>query len=149
MRKVPPAANPASYVASLGGWQRDCVERLRAAVRRAGPLEEAIKWGHLVYFANGPLALIRAEETRVLFGFWRGKRMVLIEPALKPSGKYEMATIQIGEAGPAIRPAKATRLIRAARLLNESLGDPTKPAPKRKSAVKRAKPARSRGGRGT
>ncbi len=48
-------------------------------MRRAGPLEEAIKWGHLVYSANGPLALIRAEETRVLFGFWRGKRLVEIE----------------------------------------------------------------------
>src|SRR6188508_1459157 len=141
MRKVPPAASPDAYVAKLSGWQRTCVERLRAAVLRAGALDEVIKWGNIVYFANGPVALIRAEETRVLFGFWRGRRLVGIEPALKPSGKYEMATIQIGE-GPAISPAKATRLIRAARLLNESLGDPTKDAPKRKSAVKRAKPVR-------
>ena len=147
MRKVPPAANPDAYVASLRGWQRTCVERLRAAVRRAGPLEEAIKWGHLVYFANGPVALIRAEETRVLFGFWRGKRLVEIEPTLKPSGKYEMATIQIGD-GPAISPAKVTRLTRAARVLNETLGDPTRDAPKRKSAVKRAKPAPRPAGRG-
>lgn len=139
MRKVPPPADPDAYVASLTGWQRACVEQLRAAVRRTGRLEEAIKWGHLVYFANGPLALIRAEETRVLFGFWRGKRLTGIEPKLKPSGKYEMATIQIGEGAP-ISPAKATRLIRAARTLNETLGDPTKPAPKRKPAVKRAKP---------
>ena len=138
MRKVPPAANPDAYVAGLSGWQRTCVERLRAAVRRAGPLEEAIKWGHLVYFANGPVALIRAEETRVLFGFWRGKRLVEIEPRLKPSGKYEMATIQIGE-GPAISPAKAMRLIRAARALNETLGDPTKDAPQRRPAKKRGK----------
>jgi len=146
MRKVPPAANPDAYVAGLLGWQRACVERLRAAVLRAGALDEVIKWGNIVYFANGPVALIRAEETRVLFGFWRGKRLVGIEPALKPSGKYEMATIQIGE-GPAISPAKATRLIRAARLLNESLGDPTKDAPKRKSAVKRAKPVRRPAGK--
>jgi len=148
MRKAPPAANPDSYVAGLNGWQRDCVERLRAAVRRAGPLEEAIKWGHLVYSANGPVALIRAEETRVLFGFWRGKRLVGTEPGLKPSGKYEMATIQMIEEGPAISPAKATRLIRAARALNETLGDPTKDAPKRKSVVKRAKPAPRPAGRG-
>ena len=140
MRKAPPAANPDAYVAGLSGWQRTCVERLRAAVRRAGPLEEAIKWGHLVYSTNGPLALIRAEETRVLFGFWRGKRLVEIEPKLKPSGKYEMATIQIGE-GPAISPAKVTRLIRAACALNETLGDPTKDAPKR--------PARHPARRGT
>ena len=99
-------------------------------------MEEAIKWGHLVYSANGPVALIRAEETRVLFGFWRGKRLVEMEPDLKPGGKYEMASIQIG-VGPAISPAKATRLVRAARLLNAKLGNPTKDAPKRKSSAKR------------
>jgi hypothetical protein len=146
MRKVPPAANPDSYVASLRDWQRTCVERLRAAVRRAGPLEEVIKWGNLVYLANGPVAVIRAEEARVLFGLWRGKRLVGIEPALKPNGKYEMATIQLGE-GAAISSAKVTRLIRAARLLNDTLGDPTKDAPKRKSVVKRAKPARPPAGK--
>lgn len=144
MRKVPPPANPDSYVASLDGWQRGCVERLRAAVRRAGPLEETIKWGHLVYFANGPVALIRAEETRVLFGFWRGKRLTDMEPSLKPGGKYELATIQIGE-GTVVSPTKATRLIRAACALNAQLGDPAKAAPKRKMAVKRAKPARRPG----
>src|SRR6476659_2025371 len=132
MRKVPPAANPDAYVAGLRGWQSDCVERLRAAVRRAGPLEEVIKWGNLVYLDNGPVALIRAEETRVLFGFWRGKRLTEIEPSLKPSGKYEMATLHIGD-GTAISPAKATQLMRAARTLNGTLGDPTKDAPKRKS----------------
>ena len=145
MRKVPPAANPDAYVASLHGWQRTCVEKLRAAVLRAGALDEVIKWGNIVYFANGPVALIRAEETRVLFGFWRGKRLTGIEPALKPSGKYEMATIQLGD-GAAI--SGVTRLVRAARALNEKLGDPTNAAPKRKSVVKRAKPARRLGGRG-
>ena len=100
-------------------------------------LEETIKWGNIVYFANGPVALIRAEETRVLFGFWRGKRLVEIEPALKPSGKYEMATIQLGE-GTAISAVKVTRLVRAARALNEKLGDPTKDAPKPKAKRARA-----------
>ena len=139
MRKVPPAANPDAYVAGLRGWQSVCVARLRAAVRRAGPLEEVIKWGNLVYLANGPVAVIRAEETRVLFGFWRGKRLVGIEPTLKPGGKYEMATIQIGE-GAQISPAKVMRLIREARALNQTLGDPTADAPKRKSVAKRARP---------
>jgi hypothetical protein len=141
MHKVPPAVNPDAYVASLSGWQRACVMRLRAAVLRAGPIEETIKWGNLVYLANGPVAVIRAEETRVLFGLWRGKRLTQVEPRLRPSGKYEMATIHIGE-GPAISATKATQLIRAARALNETLGDPTKDTPKRRSAVKRAKPAR-------
>jgi hypothetical protein len=143
MRKGPPASNPDSYVAGLRGWQHACVVRLRAAVRRGGRLEESIKWGHLVYFANGPVALIRAEETRVLFGFWRGKRLVEMEPELKPGGKYEMATIQLGE-GTAISPAKVSRLIRAACLLNETLGDPTKDAPIRKPAAKSSRPRRNR-----
>ena len=74
-----------------------CVEALRAAATREKALEERIKWGHLVYFANGPVLLIRAEESRVLFGFWRGQRLREIEPRLKPGGKYEMATLELHE----------------------------------------------------
>ena len=85
MKKSIPAANPDAYVASLRGWQRTCVEALRAAVRDSAPLDEAVKWGHLVYSANGPALLIRAEETRVLFGFWRGQRLLDIEKRLKGS----------------------------------------------------------------
>jgi hypothetical protein len=127
MRKTTPAANPAAYVAALGGWQAPLVKKLRAAVRRAKPADEQIKWGHLVYFANGPVALIRAEDSRVLFGFWRGKRLVELEPRLKPGGKYEMATLELKE-GDAISAAKATQLIRAAIALNKTVGDPTKDA---------------------
>ncbi len=56
--RVPPAS-PAAYVKSLGGWRRDCVELLRDAVRTASAFDEAIKWGHLVYLAHGPVLLIR------------------------------------------------------------------------------------------
>ena len=75
MRKSVPAENPDAYVRALTGWQRACVEMLRAAVRKVAALEEAVKWGHLVYAANGPVLLIRAEEERVLFGLWRGQRL--------------------------------------------------------------------------
>jgi hypothetical protein len=44
-----------------------------------------------------PFLLIRAEERRVLFGFWRGQRLRGIEPRLKPGGKYEMATLELVE----------------------------------------------------
>jgi hypothetical protein len=142
MRKTTPAADPDAYVAALKGWQQVCVKRLRAAVRRAKPQDEVVKWGHLVYFANGPVALIRAEETRVLLGFWRGQRLTEIEPRLKPGGKYEMATLVI-EDGSSISPAQATRLMRAAVALNRTLGDPTKAAPPRKPrAAKRPHAAR-------
>ena len=65
MKKSAPAAHPEAYVASLGGWQQRYVQALRKAVLGAAPLTEVIKWGHLVYFSNGPVLLIRAEEERV------------------------------------------------------------------------------------
>lgn len=123
MRKQVPAANPDAYVASLSGWQRATVEKLRAAVRAAGRLEEVVKWGHLVYMSNGPALLIRAEEQRVLFGFWRGQRLQDIEKRLEPGGKYEMATLELSE-GMTVSAAIARRLTKEAMRLNKSLGDP-------------------------
>jgi hypothetical protein len=125
VRKIVPAANPDAYVAALDGWRRECVEALRAAVRGAGAYDETVKWGHLVYLADGPVLLIRAEENRVLFGFWRGQRLREIEPRLKPGGKYEMATLEIRE-GDVIDHGVAARLAQEAALLNRRLGDPTK-----------------------
>ena len=124
MKKSAPAANPDAYVAALSGWQRTCVETLRSAVRAGAPLDEAIKWGHLVYLSNGPMLLIRAEEERVLFGFWRGKRLRHLDSRLKPGGKYEMATIEL-RAGDSVDPATASRLAQEAVALNATLGDPT------------------------
>jgi hypothetical protein len=124
MHKVPAAANPDAYVAALSGWQRALVESLRASVRDAAPLDEVIKWRHLVYFSNGPVLLIRAEEERVLFGFWRGQRLREIEPGLRPGGKYEMATLELCE-GMALDARTASRLVREAVRLNRAMGDPT------------------------
>ncbi len=90
-------------------------------------LDERIKWGHLVYVSNGPALLIRAEDTRVLFGFWRGQRLRDIEPRLKPGGKYEMATMTFIE-GDSVDAETAGRLVREAVRLNAEFGDPTKPA---------------------
>ena len=125
MKKVPPAASPDAYVAALRGWRRELVERLRTSVRRSGKLDEVIKWGHLVYYSHGPVLLIRAEDERVLFGFWRGQQLLELEPRLKPGGKYEMATLEFRE-GMTISAASARRLARAAVALNESQGDPTR-----------------------
>ena len=125
MKKSAAAADPEAYVAGLDGWQRECVECLRSAVLAAADLEEVIKWRHLVYLSNGPVLLIRAETERVLFGFWRGQRLRAIEPALKPGGKFEMATVELRE-GLRIAPARIRRLTREAAALNESLGDPTR-----------------------
>ena len=88
-------------------------------------MEEVIKWGHLVYLANGPAFMIRAEEERVIFGFWRGQRLTSIEPRLKPGGKYEMARIAIDQRMD-FDFDLAARLAQDAVGLNRSLGDPTK-----------------------
>ena len=129
MKKCIPAANPNAYVEALTGWRRACVEELRAAVREAAHLEEVIKWGHLVYLANGPVLLIRAEEERVLLGFWRGQRLQEIEPRLRPGGKYEMASLELRE-GVTIEEATVRRLTSAAVKLSEQAGDPTRIARK-------------------
>lgn len=124
MKRSIPAANPDAYVAALDGWRRACVEELRAAVRGASALDEVIKWGHLVYLANGPVLLIRAEEERVLLGFWRGQRLRSIEPRLKPGGKYEMASLELRE-GISVDPETVRRLTLEAVALNETQGNPT------------------------
>lgn len=124
MKKSPPAADPNAYLAALEGWRHECVQSLRTAVLSSSPLDEVIKWGHLVFFADGPILLIRAEDSRVLFGFWRGQRLRDIEPRLKPGGKYEMATLELHE-GESVTPKVVRRLVREAVALNRKLGDPT------------------------
>jgi hypothetical protein len=129
MKKSTPAESPDAYVHALSGWHRTLVDGLRKAVLSAGDLQERIRWGHLVYHSNGPVLLIRAEEERVLFGFWRGKRLRELDERLKPSGKYELANIVFRE-GDAIAPPRAKALVKAAVALNHMLGDPTALAPR-------------------
>lgn len=124
MMKIIPAANPDAYVAELHGWRHDYVAALRETVIATCHFKEVIKWGHLVYLSNGPVLLIRAEEHRVLFGFWRGKHLRKIEPRLKHSGKYEMATLELNETTPLAR-ATVVALVQRAFALNAEYGDPT------------------------
>jgi hypothetical protein len=125
MKRSAPAANPDAYVSALTGWRRARVEELRAAVREAAELDEVVKWGHLVYLARGPVLLIRAEEERVLLGFWRGRLLQALEPRLRPGGKYEMATLEL-RADSAFDLETVRRLTVEAVELNRQLGDPTR-----------------------
>ncbi len=129
MNKTPPAANPEAYVAALKGWQHELVTSLRNAVRKIPGLDEEIKWGHLVYSHEGPVLLIRAEPERVLFGFWRGQRLLSIEPRLKAGGKYEMATLELNK-DTKIEASVARLLAKEAMALNRELGDPRSAAKK-------------------
>lgn len=125
MKRSTPAASPDAYVTALAGWRRTTVEELRAAIRAAVRQEEVIKWGNIVYLADGPVMMIRAEDERVLLGFWRGQRLRELEPRLRPGGKYEMATIEL-RSGDRIAAATVRRLTTAAVRLNRELGDPTR-----------------------
>ena len=123
-RSGPLPASPDEYVQSITGWQRDRVDLLRSIAHEVGESDETVKWGHLVYMANGPAFLIRAEESRVLFGFWRGKRMLDIEPRMTGGGKFELRTLEIRE-DTQVDPSVAKRLIREAINLNLTVGNPT------------------------
>ena len=126
MKKTTPAATPDAYVAALSGWRAKLVRMLRAeSLAAVEGLDEKIKWGNLVYFSVGPTFMIRAEEQRVLFGFWRGKRLRGIEPRLKPGGKYEMATLEL-DASTTISPDVVRALVKEAVALNRKVGDPTR-----------------------
>jgi hypothetical protein len=124
MKKTIPAENPDAYVHALDGWRRATVEKLRAAVVASAQLDEVIKWGNLVYLSNGPVLVIRADENRVLLGFWRGQRLRAIEERLEPGGKYEMATLVLRE-NDDISAAVVKRLTKAAVGLNKTLGNLT------------------------
>lgn len=132
MLKGSVAANPDAYATGLEGWTHAPVAALREAVRSVDGLTEVIKWGHLVYLSNGPVLLIRAEEARIVFGYWRGQRLREMEPRLKPGGQYEMASVILKE-GETIDPETVVALTRAAVALNADLGDPTKILKKEKT----------------
>ena len=120
-----PATTPDEYIGCLTGWQRSFAEALRNTVRAAVPaLQERLKWGHLVYFSNGPVLIIRAEPKRVLLGFMRGQRLRHIEPRLKPGGSYELATLELLQNIPLLRETVVQLAVEAERL-NCTLGDPT------------------------
>jgi hypothetical protein len=118
------AASPDAYVEALSGWQRERVEMLRAAVNAGGDFQEIIKWHNLVFVSNGLCMLIRAEKARVLLGFWRGKRLLHMDPQIKASGKYELANLVMVEETE-VDPVLVTRLAAAAAALNLEYGDPT------------------------
>ena len=120
----PAAETPDAYIAALSGWQRERCEMMRAAIMTAAPFTETIKWTNLVFMANGPCILIRAEDHRVLLGFWRGKRLRDVDPRIKASGKYELGNLVLTEATDVTRD-HVTELAAQAFRLNADLGNPT------------------------
>ena len=120
----PAAESPDAYIAALSGWQRERCAMMRAAIMAAARFEETIKWTNLVFMANGPCILIRAEQHRVLLGFWRGKRLREVDPRIKASGKYELGNRVMTE-GTEVMVAQVAKLAAEAHRLNIELGNPT------------------------
>jgi hypothetical protein len=119
----PAADSPDAYIAALSAWQLERCRMMRAAIMAAAPFEETIKWTNLVFMANGPCILIRAEAHRVLLGFWRGKRLRGLEPRIKASGKYELGNLVMTEGTDVSAETVATLAAEAFRL-NAELGNP-------------------------
>jgi len=119
----PTAESPDAYIAALSGWQLERCTMIRAAVMAAAPFDETIKWTNLVFMANGPCVLIRAEAHRVLLGFWRGKRLRALDPRIKASGKYELGNLVLTE-GAEVTAEEVARLAAEAYRLNIELGNP-------------------------
>lgn len=82
MPKMQSHVSPDAFVDAQTCWRRPLVEQLRAAVLAGAPFDEGIKWGNLVFYANGFCVLIHAEGHRVLLGFLRGTRLVDMEPRI-------------------------------------------------------------------
>jgi len=122
--KGAPAASPDAYVEALSGWPRECVTMLRAAINAGAEFDEIIKWHNFVFVSNGLCILIHIEESRILLGFWRGKRLTHLDSRIKPSGKYELGNITLLEDTP-IDPVTVMDLATAAAALNAEYGDPT------------------------
>lgn len=122
------ATTPDEYVACLramGAWQQHAVAALRDTVRTTAPgFDERLKWGHLAYFDNGPVLVIRAEPKRVLFAFMRGRHLRPIEPRLKPGGKYDLATLELRPDTQLERETVVQLTLEAQRLARR-MGDPT------------------------
>ncbi|MFN4356667.1 DUF1801 domain-containing protein [Sphingopyxis alaskensis] len=119
----PTAESPDAYIAALSGWQLDRCTMMRAAIMAAAPFDETIKWTNLVFLANGPCILIRAEAHRVLLGFWRGKRLRELDPWIRASGKYELGNLVMSE-DTEVTAEQVARLAAAAHRLNIELGNP-------------------------
>ena len=62
-----------SYIAELENWKSEVVSMVRQIILKVAPsVKESIKWAQPVYESNGPFAYIKAFQSAVNFGFWRG-----------------------------------------------------------------------------
>ena len=134
MKAKTPAATTASkashktvdgYVARLEGWQAEVVSSLRHILREAAPkATESIKWAQPVYEDNGPFCWIKAHQSHVNIGFWRGAQLTDPHGLLEGEGN-RMRHVKLSSVKD-IRKKALKDFVREAVKLNQTLGDPTK-----------------------
>lgn len=121
------AARPSTvdaYVQTLPPPMQAMVNRIRALVAAASPEAiEAFKWAQPVYEASGPFAYLRAHQSHLNFGFWRGALLEAPEGLLEGTGT-RMRHLKIA-APTDIDDETFKDLVRQAVLLNSRLGNPT------------------------
>ena len=112
------------YVAGLAGWQAEAVTAIRQLVREAAPTAtEAYKWAQPVYEKNGPFAWIKAYNSYINFGFWRGSQLTDPKSLLLGDGD-RMRHVKITSLADLNAPA-LKRFVKEAVKLNRELGNPT------------------------
>lgn len=128
MKARPTKAKPPTvdtYVAGLGDWRGEVVRKVRGLIREAAPeATELIKWAQPVYEVNGPFAYIRAFDSHVNFGFWRGADLADKQNLLVGIGTT-MRHVSLTSAED-VRDDAFKELVRNAVRLNRTRGDPTR-----------------------
>ena len=112
------------YISGLSSWQAATAQALRADILATGAVVEAMKWGHPVFEAGGPVCLIKAAPRWITFGFWRGVELKDLDARLGGDNP-KMAYIKLSE-GQTIGVDDVARLVRAGVALNREKGDPLK-----------------------
>lgn len=113
------------YISDLEESKSKIVSMLRKIILEAAPeAKESIKWAQPVYESNGPFAYIKAFNTNVNFGFWRGIDIADPKGLLKGSG-IKMRHVNITSLDN-IDEGAFVDFIHQAIELNKIKGDPTK-----------------------
>ncbi len=129
------AARPVTvdgYVQMLPPAMQLIVNRLRGLVAAAAPEAiETFKWAQPVYEVDGPFAYIKAHQSHVNFGFWRGAELTVPRSALRVARSahvlegdgLRMRHIKISAVG-GLDVRVLTRWVQQAVLLNGRPGTP-------------------------
>jgi len=125
-----PPLGPAieAYARELSDWRGLVVTHLCQLIAELAPTAAGmVKWGRAVYERNGPFAFVLAERHIVRLGFWRGSSLEDPEKLLA-GGDGPMRHFNLWSPAD-VREERFTAWVREAVRLNQTLGDPTKPAP--------------------